>query len=82
MGFLIDECKGYFDGFWDLSPGPFPTRKGEKSSFDGLGCSDGIDRGHKAIKNPSPYPLAKPILVPPFLAGRYKRQEVRPLRHP
>ena len=29
MGFLIDECKGYFDGFWDLSPGPFPERKGE-----------------------------------------------------
>ena len=33
------------------------------------GCSDGVDRGHKAIKDPSSYPLAKPILVPPFLAG-------------
>ena len=31
MGFLIDECKGYFDGFWDLSPGPLSCKeRGEK----------------------------------------------------
>ena len=34
------------------------------------GCSDGVDREYKAIKNPSPHPLAKPLTVPPFLTGR------------
>ena len=53
-------------------PAPFLRGKGSKAPLMAYlkGCSDGIDRGHKAIKNPSHHPLVKPIRVPPFLAGR------------
>ncbi len=67
----------------DLSPGPVIRfahcrlrlclrGKGSKVPLMAYlkGCSDGIARGHKAIKYPSHYPPAKPIRVPPFLAGR------------
>ena len=31
MGFLIDECKGYFDGFWGPIPRPLSCEeRGEK----------------------------------------------------
>ena len=29
-----------------------------------------LTEGIKQLKKPSPYPLGKPILVPPFLVGR------------
>ena len=48
-------------------PAPFLRGKGRKALLMAYinSYSDGIDRGHKAIKYPSPLPLAKPLTVPP-----------------
>ena len=53
-------------------PAPFLQGKGSKVPLMAYisSCSDGVARGHKAIKYPSHHPPAKPIRVPPFLAGR------------
>ena len=54
----------------DLSPGPFPTRKGERMAFLKVcipSCFDGFGRMDHAIETqtPSYNPLAKPLTVPP-----------------
>ena len=54
-------------GYGTYPPAPFLRGKGSKAPLMAYinRCFDGFDRGQKAIKNPSRYPLAKPLTVPP-----------------